>query len=186
MPPLARVHREPFGLQHATQQGAVPALARCAAGIIGQGPRRRFVVGRRHLDRCTGRQVVEGEIYRGPAVVLRPARRVRHEPARCRRCRVPEHFRHVPRPVRIVDQNPIPERPQDPRRPHEGERRRPLQERAGRGIDDGAEEIVGRGVADIESDRRIQPGGLHQVGRQKRAGLGGRRQPMIDAEQLRH
>ena len=185
MPPLARVHDEPFGLQHAAQQGAVPALARRAARIIREGTRRRFVVGRRHLDRHAGRQVVEREIHRRAAVVLRTVRRVRHEPVGLGGRRVPEHLRHIPRPVGVVDQDPVAEGPQHPRRPHERQGGRPLQEGAGRGVDDRAEEVVRRCVPDIESDRGIQPGGLHQVGRQKRGALSGRRQPAIDPEQLR-
>src|SRR5882672_4527010 len=80
MPPLARVRNEPFGFQHAAQQGAVPALARRAARIIGEGTRRGFVVGRGHFDRPSRRQFVYRDVHRRPAVVFRALRGIRHEP----------------------------------------------------------------------------------------------------------
>ncbi len=49
-----------------------------------------------------------------------------------------------------------------------------MKERAGRGVDGSAEEIVGSGVADVELDGGIERDQLHQVGLEKISLLDGR------------
>src|ERR1041385_554302 len=62
MPPFLRVHGEALRLHRLPQQLAVPALERCAAGILRICTVRALVVGADHLHRFPGPAVVEREI----------------------------------------------------------------------------------------------------------------------------
>src|SRR6266404_2884709 len=62
MPPFGFVDGEAFGLHGPAKQVAVPALQRSAAGVVGKGARRHFVVGAGHFDGLAGFYVVERQI----------------------------------------------------------------------------------------------------------------------------
>ena len=185
VPPLARVYGEALVLERATEQRAVPALQRRATGEVGLRARRRLVVRGRHLDGPAGRQIVQRDVDCGPAIVLRATRRVGHQPARRGGRGIPEHFRHVPRTVGIVYQQAVATRPQRSRCPHQRERGGALQERVGRRVEDAAQEVVGRGVADVEMDARVERCGLDEVWHEEGAALGRRCERAIHAQQLR-
>ncbi len=182
VPPLARIHREALPLEHATQQRAVPALQRCAAGEVGVGARCRFVIRGRHFDRRARLQIVQRDVDRGAAIMLGAFHGVGHEPARRGGRRVPKDLRHMPRPVGIVDQETVADRPEDPCSPHEREGGGTLEECMGRRVEDATEKVVGRRVSNVEPDRRIEHCRFHQIGRDERATLGRRRQRAIDAQ----
>src|SRR6266849_1485383 len=76
---------------------------------------------------------------------------------------VPENFGHIPRPVGVVNEQAVPERLQLAVSANDRFGGRALHKRAGFGIEDGAEEIVGRRIADFKSDGRVELCQLHQI-----------------------
>src|SRR5690606_14673056 len=85
--------------------------------------------------------------------------------------RIPEHLRHVPRAVRIEDEEAVAVFLQVPVDPDEGLGRRALEEGAGLAVEDRAHEVVRGRVADVELDRGVGGDDLDEVGLEELAGL---------------
>src|SRR6185369_1895734 len=136
----------------------MPALERSPARIIRVSTIGRFIVRADHLDRLSGFQIVKRKIDRGAAIVTRALRWICDKDLLVVRRRVPKYFRDVPRTITIVNKQSITRRLQLAIDAHESFRRSALQESAGLGIEDRAEEIVCCSVTDVEFDRRIEFG----------------------------
>src|SRR6516162_87925 len=100
--------------------------------------------------------------------------RVRNENLPLRWSCIPENLRYVPRAIGVMDQQPVSEGLEFVEHAHERLRGGALEERPRLGIDRGAEEIVGLGVANIEVEARIEADQFDQLRRSKWAGFLGR------------
>src|ERR1700676_4401564 len=107
MPPLVIVDGEAFGFHGPAEQIAMPALERGAAGIIGEGTWRHFVVGARHFDGLACFQIVEGEIDGAAAIVARTLRGIGYEDFAFGWRGVPENFGYVPGAIGVVNQQAV-------------------------------------------------------------------------------
>jgi len=106
VPPFVFVNRESFSFHGAAEQLTVPTLAGRSARVARKRTWREFVVAGHHLYRFTSLQIVQRQIHDAAAIVARPIGRVGNKVLHVARRRIPEHFRHVPRSVGIVDQQP--------------------------------------------------------------------------------
>ena len=132
----------------------------------------------------------QAEVHRPAPVVARTFRRIGDEHLLVVRRRVPEHFRHIPGPVGIVQDQAIAILAQLGVNPHHRLRRRPLQERPRLVVQLNPHEIVRGRVANIQPDRGIQLRHFHEVRLPELAGLDrrGRRQrplPQLSGRQQR-
>ena len=94
----------------------------------------------------------------------RPLGRVGDEDVLLRRRRVPEHLGDRPRPVGVVDQQPVAALREPAVGFHQGLGGGALQVGLGRRrVERGAEEVVRRGVAQIELDRRVEGTQFDQI-----------------------
>src|SRR6266849_9982215 len=71
VPPFGFIDSEAFRLHGAAKEVAMPSLKRSAAGIIEKRARRHFIIGARHFDGFSSRQVVKREIDGTATVVAR-------------------------------------------------------------------------------------------------------------------
>src|SRR5580704_913894 len=69
MPPFVLVDDKALGLHGTAEKIAMPALQRGAAGIIGKGARRHFIVSAGHFDGFARGEIVEREVDGATAVV---------------------------------------------------------------------------------------------------------------------
>src|SRR5262245_1526986 len=163
VPPLVLVHAEALGLHRVPEALALPALERGPADVVGVGAGAHLVVEPDHLGRRPGREVEEREVDRAAAVVARALARVGDEDALRGGRRLPEHLGHVPGPVGVVDEQAVALLGESMVRAHQRLGRRALQEGARRLVDRRLQEVVRRGVAHVEPDRRIEGGDLHEI-----------------------
>ena len=102
------------------------------------------------------REIVERDVRRRAAIVARALARIGDEDVLVFGRRVPEHLRHVPRPIAVVHEDAIALRLQKAMRAHERLGRRALQKRARLRIELRSEEIVRRRVAHLEMDGAVE------------------------------
>src|SRR6266404_1292220 len=134
----------------------MPSLQRGAARIIGISSVSGLVIRADHLHRLFGFQIIERQIDGAAAIVPRSFCGIGYENFLVVRRRVPEDFGYVPGAVSIMNEQSVPERLQLAMGANDRFSSRALHKRAGFGIEDGAEEIVGRRIADFKSDGRIE------------------------------
>src|SRR5579859_1758441 len=164
VPPLKLVDREAFGLHSAAQQFAMPAGERRAAGIIRIGTLGHLIVQSHHLGWLAGFQVVQRQVDGAPAVVARALAGVGDEDALVGWCTVPKHFRDVPGPVGVVNQQAVTHGVQLLMRAHQSFGGGALHESTRVRIEDSPHEIVGSSVANVELDGRVERRQLHKIG----------------------
>src|SRR5689334_21431960 len=163
MPPFVIVDGEAFGLHGAAKKIATPALEGSAAGIVGVGARRHFVVGAGHFDRLAGFQIVEGEVDGATAIVAGTLRGIGNEDFSFGRRGVPENFGDIPGTVGVVDEQTVAERFELVEDGKESFGGRTLKKGTGLRIDGNAEEVVGCGIANVEVNGGIERGEFDQV-----------------------
>src|SRR6266404_783802 len=134
----------------------MPSLQRGASWIIRISSVSGLVIRADHLHRPLRLQVVKRQVNGTTAVMPRSFRGVGYENFLVVRRRVPEDFGYVPGAVSIMNEQSVPERLQLAMGANDRFSSRALHKRAGFGIEDGAEEIVGRRIADFKSDGRIE------------------------------
>ena len=174
VPPLVFVHGKTFGLHGAAEQIAMPALQGSAAEKRGKGARRHFVVQTWHFDGLTGSDVVESEIDRTAPIVFGAFLWIGDEDFAFGSRDVPEHFGDVPRAVGVVDEQAVAKRLKFVENADESFGGGTLHKGAGLGVDGRAEEVVGRGVANVEMEGRIERGEFDEVRLAEWTGFGGR------------
>src|SRR3989442_13066983 len=134
----------------------MPSLKRSAAGVIGKRARRHFIIGARHFDGSSGRQIIEREIDGTATVVARTLSGISDENPSFGRGGIPEDFRDVPGAVGIVDQQAVAEWSEVPLDAQQSFGRRALKKSASLGVDGRCKKIVRRSVTNVEVNRRIE------------------------------
>src|SRR5207245_5889026 len=79
------------------------------------------------------------------------------------RCGVPKYLADIPGPISIVDEQAVTTSRQSAIRPHQRLGSRALQERPCFRVNRSAQEIVARGIADVEFNRGIKRGEFNQI-----------------------
>src|SRR3989441_6822970 len=175
MPPLVLVHGEALGFHDVAQEIAMPALEGSAAGIVRKRARRHLIVRTNHFDGLAGREFVEGEIDGAAAIVARALRGIGDEDVAFGRSGFPENFCDVPRTIGIVDQKAISPSAQGAVGAKKSFGGAPLEKCPGLRVDGCAEEVVAGGVANVEANRGVERGKVHQIRGTKVAGFVRRR-----------
>ena len=174
VPPLVFIHGKTFRFHGATEQIAMPTLQGSAAEKRGKRARRHFVVQTWHFDGLTGNEVVESEIDGTAAIVFGAFIRIGDEDFAFGRRDVPENFGDVPGTVRVVDEQPVAQRLKFVENADERFGGGALHKGAGLCVDGRAEEVVGRGIANVEMKSRIENDEFDEVGLAEWTGFGGR------------
>src|SRR5712671_626113 len=156
MPPLVIVDCEAFGLHGPAEEVAMPALQGSSAGIIGKRTRGHFVVSAGHLDGFAGFQIVQSEIDGAATIVSRALRGVGDEYLTLVGRSVPENLGHVPGAVSVVNEQAVAETFEMKKSAHKSFGCGALEKGAGLRVDRGAEEVVGRGIADVEVNGGVE------------------------------
>src|SRR5580692_6852201 len=169
MPPFVFIDGEAFRFHGAAEQVAVPALERSAAGIVGEGTRRHFIVSAGHFDGFAGGQVVEREVHGATAIVTRAFLRIGNKNLAFCRGGVPENFGDVPGAIGVVNEQAVAQRLKFVESADKSHGGGALQERASLSIDGSAEEVVRRCVANVEMNLRIEGGEFDEFGFTERA-----------------
>jgi hypothetical protein len=160
---------EAFPLHRGAQPLAIRARFGRATRVRGTSAIREVVELARHRDRLAGRAIEERHVDGATAIVARAAGGVGDELAALGRRDVPERLRDAPRPIRVEDHEPEALRRERAVHAYERFGRGALQERARGRIQLSAGDVVGRRVADVEADRRIERDDLHERGRARGA-----------------
>src|SRR5436305_13891710 len=133
----------------------MPALQGSAAGIIWEGAVGQFVIGCGQLDGLAGFQIVQSEIDGAPTIVARALRGIGYENLALGWRGVPENLRYIPRTIGVVNEQSVAVGLEVDERVREGCSRWALEEGACLRVHRSAEEIVVRGIADVQMNGRV-------------------------------
>src|SRR5262245_45551920 len=163
VPPLEFINGEALRFHRLAQRLAHAALFIGPAGIVRVGALGHLVVAAGHLDLTARARVVERQVYSTAPVVARALARIGHKPFLVLRRGVPEDFGHRPRAVAVKNQQPVTFLAQPAVGARQGFGGGALQKRAALFVNRAAEKVIRSGVANVESDRRVEFDKLDQV-----------------------
>ena len=172
VPPLLLEHLEALGLHGGPEQVPVGAGGGVTAGVGGVGALGHLVIAAGHGGRGTGGEVHQVQVHGAAPVVHGALGGIGHVVVVRGRRGVPEDLGDPPGAVAIVDAHPVARAPEGRVHPHQGLGHGALEEGPGLAVDRRVQEVVRGGVADVQLDRGVEGGDIHQVRRQAAGGHG--------------